>query len=182
MTTNRSAFAENWPVTFWLASVVTWLLRTKNILDECETHLEGTSTSGSQVEAFLSQFLLVSLCAEMQEEFHRLVKERAQNCGDHELCSFALSSSKKLLRSVKVSELTGFVGHFGTDRKRRFSELLGDRERLQYDAAVDNRHLVAHRNGAQVTLSDLRDIVGAACAVLDAARTALMTPPVLGDR
>lgn len=151
-----------------------WLIRTKSFLEECSKHIDATSSSGSEVEAFLAQYLLVSLCAEMQEEVYRVVELRANQCGDRELCSFALSSSKKLLRSVKVSELSGFVGHFGAERKRRFLDALDDRASLQYNSAVEGRHSVAHRNGAQVTLGELSSIVAAACVVLDAARAALI--------
>lgn len=153
---------------------VEWLLRTRSFLEECTSHIEETSSSGSEVEAFLAQYLLVSLCAEMQEEMYRVVELRAKQCGDDELCSFALSSSKRLLRSVKVGELSGFVGHFGVDRKRRFNEALDERATLQYNTAVESRHSVAHKNGAQVTLGELTAIVDAAGAVLDAARQALI--------
>jgi hypothetical protein len=151
-----------------------WLLRTKSFLESCRAHVSETSSSGSEVEAFLAQYLLVSLCAEMQEEMYRVVELRAKKSGDDELCSFALSSSRKILRSVKVSELAGFVGHFGVDRKRRFAESLDERATLQYNTAVDSRHSVAHKSGAQVTLSELAAIVSAACVILDAARAALI--------
>lgn len=151
-----------------------WLIRTKSFLQECSSHIEDTSTSGTEVEAFLAQYLLVVLCSEMQEEIYRVVESRARSCGDDELCSFAVSSSKKLLRSVKVSELSGFVGHFGVERKRRFMDSLDERATLQYNSAVESRHSVAHRSGAQVTLADLASIVSAACEVLDAAKSALI--------
>jgi hypothetical protein len=151
-----------------------WLLRTRAALDECRQHVEATDSSGSEVEAFLAQYLLIVLCAEVQEEMYRVVELRATKCGDDELCSFALASSKKLLRSVKVSELSGFVGTFGPNRKDRFSNSLDERAVLQYNSAVDNRHSVAHKSGAQVTLSDMSGIIDSATRVLDSALTALI--------
>lgn len=151
-----------------------WLVRTRSFLEECRTHIDNTSSSGTEVEAFLAQYLLVALCSEMQEEVYRVVEMRATRCGDDELCSFVLSSSKKLLRSVKVSELSGFVGHFGVERKRRFMSSLDEMATMQYNSAVESRHSVAHRSGAQVTLSELETIVGVACNVLDATRGALI--------
>lgn len=151
-----------------------WLVRTTSFYEECKAHLEGTSSQGTEVEAFLAQYLLVALCAEMQDEMYRVVEIRAAQCGDTELCGFALTSSKKILRSVKVSELSGFVGHFGPDRKRRFADALDERVKMQYDTAVDNRHSVAHRNGAQVTVTELGEIIESARRVLDSARSALI--------
>jgi hypothetical protein len=151
-----------------------WLLRTKSALAECRQHVEATDSSGSEVEAFLAQYLLVILCAEMQEEMYRVVELRASKCGDDEMCSFALASSKKILRSVKVGELTGFVGGFGPSRKDRFSSSLDERAILQYNSAVENRHSVAHKSGAQVTLSDMVGIIESAARVLDSALAALI--------
>jgi len=151
-----------------------WLLRTEAVLEECRQHIDNTGSTGAEVEAFLSQYLLVVLCAEMQEEMYRVVELRAKKCGDDEICSFALASSKKILRSVKTGELSGFVGGFGSARKGRFVEALDERTILQYNSAVDNRHSVAHRNGAQVTLADMAEIIMAAKRVLDSALAALI--------
>ncbi len=151
-----------------------WLLRTSSVLEECQQHIDNTASTGTEVEAFLSQYLLVVLCAEVQEEMYRVVELRAKKCGDDEICSFALASSKKILRSVKTGELSGFVGGFGSARKGRFVNALDQRTVLQYNSAVDNRHSIAHRSGAQVTLSDMTEIVVAAKRVLESAMAALM--------
>lgn len=151
-----------------------WLVRTRNFYEECRAHLDETSSRGTEVEAFLAQYLLVALCAEMQDEIYRVVEIRTAQCGDSELCGFALNTSKRILRSVKIAELLGFVGHFGPERKQRFSEALDERVRMQYDTAVSNRHAVAHRNGAQVTIADLAGIIDSAERVLDSAHEALI--------
>lgn len=151
-----------------------WLLRTNSVLEECRRHIDSTASTGTEVEAFLSQYLLVVLCAEMQEEMYRVVESRAKKCGDEGMCSFALASSKKILRSVKTGELSGFVGGFGSARKGRFVDALDERTVFQYNSAVDNRHSVAHRSGAQVTLSDMAEIIAAAKRVLESALAALI--------
>lgn len=157
-----------------------WLLRTKSFLDACQLHIDETSSQGSEVEAFLSQYLLVSLCAEMQEEIYRVIEGRAQACGDDELCGFAIAASKKILRSVRSSEIAGFVGHFGQTRKQKFNDALDERVTLQYNTAVESRHSIAHRGGAQVTLAEIREIVASAGRVLDSARLALADERQLG--
>lgn len=151
-----------------------WLLRTRSALEECRQHINETGSTGTEIESFLSQYLLVVLCAEMQEEMYRVVELRASKCGDDEMCCFVLASSKKILRSVKFGELSGFVGGFGPDRKTRFSCALNDQAVFQYNSAIENRHSIAHRNGAQVTLSDMVGIIGSATLVLDSALAALI--------
>lgn len=151
-----------------------WLVRTRSFLDACHAHIDQAAAEGTEVEAFLAQYLLVTLCAEMQEEMYRVIETRARACGDDELCCFTLSAAKRILRSVRVSELAGFVGHFGPQRKQRFTEGLDERVMLQYDSAVESRHSVAHRGGVQVTLSEIREIVESAGSVLDSAQSALI--------
>jgi len=136
-----------------------------------------TDSSGTEVEAFLSQYLLVVLCAEMQEEIYRIIEIRASRCGDDEICSFALASSRRILRSVKVAELSGFVAGFGQGRKDRFSSALDERAILQYNSAVDNRHAVAHKSGAQVTLMDIKEIISSATLVLESVMAAIIDAP-----
>ncbi|MQP77207.1 hypothetical protein CQ393_15095 [Stenotrophomonas sp. MYb238] len=155
-----------------------WLLRTRLALDECRQHIDATSSSGSEVEAFLAQYLLIVLSAEIQEEIYRVVEMRANKCGDREICEFTLASSKKILRSVKINELSGFVGGFGVERKAKFGGLLDDRTIFQYNSAIDNRHSVAHRSGAQVTLADMLAVIESATLVLQSAMAALMDDPV----
>lgn len=152
---------------------MTRLLRTQNYLEACQAHIEGIGEANPEIESFLSQFLLVVLCAEMQTELYEVVKRRVDRCGDEEICSFAVSSSKKILRSIKVSEITGFLNHFGGPCKQRFTEGLDDRTNLQYNSAVANRHQVAHLSGAQVTLGELEAIISSARKILDSAEIAL---------
>jgi hypothetical protein len=158
-----------------------WLLRTRSALDECRQHVDSTSSSGTEIEAFLSQYLLVLLCAEIQEEIYKVVEMRAVKCGDEEICAFTLASSKKILRSVKIGELSGFVGSFGPGRKAKFSDLLDEKSIFQYNSAVDNRHSVAHKSGAQVTLADMADVIESAALVLHSAMAALIDVPEMAD-
>lgn len=151
-----------------------WLIRTRSALLECQQHLSQTDSSGAEVEAFLAQYLLIVLCAEIQEEIYGVVELRAKKCGDDEVCAFALASSRKILRSVKINELSGFIGGFGSVRKDRFMQLLDAREVFQYNSAIDNRHSVAHKRGAQVTISDVVAIIDSAAKVLNAAKSALV--------
>lgn len=135
---------------------------------------------GSPIESYLVQHALVVLCAEIQQEVYEIVRVRAAQTDDMQLASFVSNAAQRVLRSVGKSELAGFVGHFGQEEKAKFNELLDEAEVTKYNNAVNNRHDVAHRNGVQVTFSELKDAVSAASNILQALATSI-GPAVRAD-
>ena len=52
------------------------LVRTYAAAEDCESHLKETGTAGTEIESYLTQYLLVILCADIQQEIYRLSEER----------------------------------------------------------------------------------------------------------
>ncbi|MGK2870674.1 MAG: HEPN domain-containing protein [Alphaproteobacteria bacterium] len=144
------------------------LLRTTAIIEQCEGLLSNSDIRGSPVESYLVQHALIVLCAEIQQEIYEIVRARAAQAEDNQLESFVLSASKRVLRSVGKSDLSSFVGHFGGAEKEKFNRLVDDYEVTKYNNAVSNRHDIAHKNGVQVTFSELKEAVSAASKILQA--------------
>jgi hypothetical protein len=135
------------------------LLRTNAALEDCERHLVAVSAVGTEIESYLTQYLLVILCAEVQQELYSLAESRAATAKDEALTSFIALSSRKVLRSVKKSEIAGFLEMFGSGCKEKFNGKIDEPSVVVYDNAVANRHDVAHKNGSQVTFKELKDAV-----------------------
>jgi hypothetical protein len=144
------------------------LIRTSAIIEDCEAIVSSPELMGSPIESYLVQHALVVLCAEIQEEIYEIVRVRAAQADDQQLANFVSNVAQKVLRSVGKSELAGFVGHFGQGEKAKFNQLVHDAEVTKYNNAVNSRHDVAHRSGAQVTFSELKDAVSAASNILHA--------------
>ena len=144
------------------------LIRTSAIIEDCEAIVSSPELMGSPIESYLVQHALVVLCAEIQEEIYEIVRVRAAQADDQQLANFVSNVAQKVLRSVGKNELAGFVGHFGQGEKAKFNQLVDDAEVTKYSNAVNNRHDVAHRSGAQVTFSELKDAVPAASNILHA--------------
>ena len=53
-----------------------------NELTACENHLNLTNTKGTDIESFLTQFLLVRICGQYEKEIRRIINERAHKFGD----------------------------------------------------------------------------------------------------
>lgn len=138
------------------------LLRTQLSVDSCRTHLEESEAWGSEVESYLTQHILVILCAEVQQEFYSILESRANESQDTELKNFALMTGKRVLRSIVKSEVTGFVGYFGSEAKEYLNQNVNDREITLYNNAVSNRNDVAHSSGSNITFREIDEILIAA--------------------
>ncbi len=144
------------------------LLRTSSAVSEIEDHLKETLSAGTPIEFYLTQHILILLCAEMQQEIHRIVALRVSVLGDEVLKNYVSSTSSKILRSVMKSDIAGFVKMFGDDPKLKFDSLINDNEVTVYNQAVTERHKTAHSHGAQITFKELKGAIQVAKKILKA--------------
>ncbi len=151
------------------------LLRTKTALKECQEHLEATSTSGTVIESYLTQHILVLLSADMQQTIYGLLEKKAERVSEKSMQEYVSSTRKNIIREVTKSGITGFVSRFGTDARRKFDDYLKNKEQeiSYYSNAIENRDSVAHKQGAQVTFPEILQAVAAAELILSAVKIAL---------
>lgn len=137
-------------------------IRTKAAIENCSMHLDSTNSRNTEIESYLTQHVLVVLCAEIQQEIYLQLETRAHLNGDSELKNFAVASGKKILRSVSKKDIANFVGMFGLRAKEHLNENVDDAEVTLYNNAVSKRHDVAHSNGTNITFSELINIIDSA--------------------
>lgn len=153
--------------------MTTLLVRTRAAVDDCEQHLKDTGASGTEIEAYLTQYVLVVMCAEIEQAVHSILERRVAGTADPDLTRFALSSGQRVLRSVSKNELAGFVGRFGDHAKEKLDSLLDETEVTLYNNAVKARHDIAHSRGATLTFSELLKALEVADKVIDAVNQAM---------
>ena len=151
------------------------LTRTQVAFDECDNHLRDSNAAGSPVESYLTEHILVLLCADMQQALYRIADQRAQQVSDAALQAFVSEASIRILRSVQKGEISTFIGLFGPVYKERFNDSLDEREVTIYNNAVSQRHKVAHQGGGTMTFKELPDVITVANKILDSAEKALTT-------
>ena len=151
------------------------LVRIDQAIEACQTHLENSGAAGTEIEAYLTRYLLVLICATFEEEIESLIIERAARSGDPGLESFVRSAVGQIFRSLKTSEITGLLGRFGVDCKDRFRQELSTNERAEtfFNNIVTNRHDTAHSAGSNVSFSELVRFYSEGHVVLDAVKAAL---------
>jgi hypothetical protein len=151
------------------------LIRIDQAIEACQAHLENSGATGTEIEAYLTRYLLVLICATFEEEIESLIIERAARSGDPGLESFVRSAVGLIFRSLKTSEIVGFLGRFGIDCKDRFRQELSTNERAEtfFNNIVTNRHDTAHSAGSNVSFSELVRFYSEGHVVLDAVKAAL---------
>jgi hypothetical protein len=154
------------------------LARTKNAIEECQKHLKDTEASGTIIESYLTQHLLVLLSADMQQAIYECLDKKAENVDPESIRLFLSSAGRSLVRGVKKSAIAGFVKYFGKDAKQKFDDCLKNKEQevTHYGNAIENRDSVAHKQGVQVTFSEIKQAVHAAEIILSAVTKALEIP------
>lgn len=143
----------------------------------CESHIAENALQGTPIEAFLAQYLLVILSAEVQQEIYTIVREYAMSAFPEPLRNFVPDAAERLLRSVKSSEIAGLLGTFGAATKARFTAQLSERVVTIYNNAIAQRHEIAHYSGTSISFADLKAAILCAEEIIEAARVALPTQP-----
>lgn len=149
------------------------LIRTNAAMQDCERHLNATSAGGTEIESYLTQYLLVILCADIQQEIYRLSEERTAQASDNGLSSFVAASARKILRSIGKADIVKYVEMFGADCKDKLNSQLTDADVTIYNNAVCGRHEVAHNQGALISFADFKEAMRVANKIIGAAAYSL---------
>ena len=151
------------------------LARIDQAIEVCQAHLENSGATGTEIEAYLTRYLLVLICAAFEEEIESLIIERAARSGDPALESFVRSAVGQIFRSLRTSEITGLLGRFGVSYRDRFRQELSNNERAEtfFNNIVTNRHDTAHSAGSNVSFAELVRFYAEGHVVLDAVKVAL---------
>lgn len=149
------------------------LIHTRAALEACETHLKAARAEASQIESYLSEYLAVVLCADMQTAILGVVDEFAAKSCDKAIAGFVRSAVDRKFRSISIGDLTGLAGMFCPQAKEAFADALDERTSALYCNIVNERHKVAHTRSASITLRDLRSALDAANAILEGFASAL---------
>lgn len=148
------------------------LLRTKLAIDECEQHLALHSTTETSVEAYLAQYVLIIMCADVQQEIYKITELKAATLTP-EFQLFTNESAKRLLRSVQKNDISKYLSLFGSHVRDALNAALCDADVTIYNNAVGARHDIAHNQGTRVTFPDVKNAHAAATRILSAVASAM---------
>lgn len=132
------------------------LSKLDNDLLLCQAHLTSTNSMGTEIESFLTKFLLVHICSEYEKEIKKIITDRAKQSNDKELISF-IEKTIERIRNIKSDDLKGnILKRFSDDCLKRFNNKVGGKESLsRYESIIANRDQSAHGNSINITFNEL---------------------------
>lgn len=145
-----------------------------NAILVCENHLKDTGTAQTEIESYLTRYLLIFICATFEEEIEKLLLKRSEKINDDHIKSFFQHCIDKTFRSIKSNEIAGILGKFGNDYKESFQKKSnGTIEETFFNNIVINRHYTAHTSGTTITFNDLKNYYEKGHIILDYLNEAL---------
>jgi hypothetical protein len=145
-------------------------------LELCMSFLDSTRARGSEVESFLTQYLLVACYAALEEEVESIIRSRSERIADTEAANYVRVTLENVKRGLKIGELAGLVGRFSESAKEQFSQVVVNTEsHAAWDSLLNDRHASAHGEGAKLSIADFASAFDGALVVLEALATSLGT-------
>ncbi|MGD0422492.1 MAG: HEPN domain-containing protein [Candidatus Bathyarchaeia archaeon] len=128
----------------------------ENAIRSCETHLNSSGARGSEIESYLTRYLLILICGEYEKLIKEKVVERARRASDPDLASF-VERTVKSFRGLRISEIKGGVlRKFSDNHVAMFDQKTKNTEAIyRYSNIVENRHMTAHGQTVNMTFSEL---------------------------
>lgn len=121
------------------------LARAEDALIQCREHIDAQQRKDPEIEAILARYVSAIIYAAFESEIRAAVSMRASlNGQDARQANFAKKASERLVRSIKLSELSGLAGWFHLDCKNSFVDRLDEESKTAWDSILLNRHDVAH--------------------------------------
>lgn len=149
-----------------------FLLRTKLAIEDCEQHLSVHSTTDTSIEAYLAQYILIIMCADVQQEIYKITELKAASLTP-EFQQFTTESAKRLLRSVQKKDISKYLSLFGSHVRDSLNKAVSNADVTIYNNAVGARHDIAHNQGTRVTFPDVKNAYDAAIRILAAVASAM---------
>lgn len=161
------------------------LPRSEQALKVCRDHASAVKQSAkvsdwAQLENVLASYVASTIYAESESILKAMTAERAAHgAKDASVIAFGRVAADRLIRSIKISELSGTLGLFDSSCKDTFSEKLELRQKSDWDSLVLARHGTAHENrdnGSGLTLRDIEEYFRSVKGVLESFKESLHFP------
>lgn len=141
-----------------------------------EQHLINTRTQGSQIEQVFVGYVLTIIYAEFEKAIKSAIKDRCHIQGDTLLNNYVRSTTDRIIRSVRISDLSKVLKRFDNKYNDRFRATVGNtnhQTQVSWDNIIDNRHAFAHMAPTNATLIEVQEWFSEAKIVIFAFRAAL---------
>jgi len=122
----------------------------------CRNHLDKKDVRGTEIEAYLTRYLLVLICGAYEKLVRQIVVDRAKRSNDPVLVSF-VENTMRNYRSLLISDIKGkLLARLSAKHAKDFDAMIKNTEgALRYDTIISNRHSTAHGGTVNLTFDEL---------------------------
>lgn len=149
------------------------LAKTQGALNHAEA--SAALAADPLLKQLLTQHLVVLAVAEAEDALEDIIVRYFHTTTTPAARSLAQSCLSSLLRSVKTSEIAGFLNRLGSPFKERFQAEMRNLapEESRFNNLVVNRHSIVHEAQCNITYEELRDSISSIQRVCEALQRSL---------
>lgn len=148
------------------------LERTTAALSAISDHVRERETDGV-IENFLVQHVAIILYSDMEENIGIIIRDYILACSNEKIADFLRTNMDSIIRRTSKSDISKLVRQFGEPFKQRFESQIEDRTVTSYSNVIEARHATGHRQGSNITLSEVRVGLDAAKSIIQAINNCL---------
>ena len=128
-----------------------------DIISKCENHLFDTETYGTNIECFLTEFLLITIHREYELYIKNcIINKISKSTGDDEVISY-VENLIKYKSGIKLDKIKNILKSFNANYAEKFADVISNSEIRSYNSIISNRITVAHKKPVDMTISNLKD-------------------------
>jgi len=123
-----------------------------------DNHLRATGSRNTEIESLLTRAMLNIIYSCFEEKINELIEIKLDQLPNPHLKYFTNSCLHAVLRDLRYTDISGFLGKFGEQFKLSFQSK-ADNDKIAitfYGNIITNRHLVSHTSGLNCTFSELK--------------------------
>lgn len=147
----------------------------ENCFNSCVNYVQTTKNLNAEIKSYLTEFLLIRICAEYEKEIKRIIVNRTELTGDMELASFM--KQKGDVRDLSTSALKGnILKPFSQKYGDLFDKMVAGTEyETRYNNIITNRNKAAHGGIVNMTFEELIQSYPLAKRIMDS-MSKILTP------
>lgn len=128
----------------------------------------GSNSPDPLIESVVVNYLLTTTYADLEIGVRAILKEYGErSISEDRVLTYFDAASKKIVRSIKCTELAGVLKMFDIACQRHFQDSInGTPEQLAYDRIVAGRHDQTHNLGSEITLEEFSADIASCDAIL----------------
>ena len=149
--------------------------RIDDAIERCGRHISTAEAIDKEVEILLAQSLLILICAEFEKKFRALIMERCSSVTDKPVNEYIGSYTQTIFRSLQINAISDTLARFGPMHREEFKRRRDENKQAEtmYSSIVADRNKVAHGEGSDATLKDVKQFYEGGHVLLDYFKGAL---------